>query len=1695
MKTFTIKTIAVILSIFILAQSALPGFAQTYKAPLYEPHFFINKEELLDSEKLSINAEFFKIGNTLSFEKYKAALSSDKDLVSLRKLSQTQWEELYFAYKKAVVEQEAQVTSAYNHIKKNYKYGPEDALRAAKINKNNKICDNGKCFDPVIYNRALLRALLRYGAGVDETNKKWRWNGEIMLNSAKDIYNILSKYGINEGDLSFAQKYFRYLLEKTGSYCGNDLHMADIMPGLTGRSGAADAKIAKEARFKSCERLGYIALSLPLLEELSSNDKTQNAEIIYQQLKSNYKKDYGALVLGNYVTALLMIGNNKAYRRLEDFLLSDSLKDGLRVGGVWQILGRVLDILSIKAWVDATTEATNKIRGRGGRYLNEVGLKFQYVDEDTAKSYGYSAVSVSMAKDGYKGYNIPYGNILEDIGVLLSQWPDKRAQAIVNKAVNNYVSALRNNFSGYSSVHIPLVTGAIKGGGVKGRNVKYAVDKLYALDWWDLNEGTQRRVNNIMAKASKKYGFGNKPLKTKDNIKKSRADKNQRIAQLAVWGDILVGAIFISSLALSLPSLARGMSSFVKTFQTSKAARSARINTIRKAGKADLLKKTSSNIKRGGTAPRKGSSGKTAKKAPADNNKASAAKNNAKSEDLASVVKKRKEAEVGTASQNGAENAGKKSPISSSLQTPIEEKTVRLFPYTEKNSPTFTATVGEGGGGASAGAGAGADAAFTKRAKKLLIAQKEAETDWLLKEEALDILRKVDSAPFKPGWFFNKPYKELPKWKQFVADRYFSWNMYWDINRQIAKGVLNNPGKAFSGLTLTGAPGVNLFTPKVVFAPLSQGPQTVLKTAYNLSNTFGTSFNIAKVTPTLTSVEVLANTSKTAASAANALQKGAAGTKQIFSVFALPKIEGVLNEFHGGPSAGGTIKRLSSNILSVPSDSWLGKTGYIKERYKDIDLAETITLGESLEGKAEGFSDFELFASKMLKRQPSLKEKTRLYDDFLAVSKYLSPRLTAKLLDIINQKSYGVQNFEILFNQITKTIPYLKKGQLITLSGYKINFAARNKPLEEDEAVKFLVIGNDPLWEVFDYVCSPGNFMIKSALEKARFLSDSEQKKVLKDLINIQLYLQETDPTKRLSYIFVANGENYEWEDFSKTEKLDFQLGKEIRKHLYQDINLEKKKIDYIGMLLKYRKWLTTVLEATPQTPALWFENPEGTYFIYSYDGEKRIRIGSHEFSSGKGTNYHLHLEYRLKVHNDWVGPVKYTYYWINQSILPMQAFRDMVEAPIAYMESQGVLINRADFMDRFGVGTKESQNDEPEETLSDKGENTYARYLSSKKNSSDGKSAAKEEENDEEDEDNISLLVDISAYDKALIPKMTTIGLTLTPEAPSERRAFRRDIINEVNNLFGGKYFLPEVRRNLASRDLSSYKRNVFVAEHRIKTGQVVKGTAFISEYLGMKFFLTNRHVVGNSDWIMLTDNKGNVFLADVIARTPLISGLDLALLLPRDKSVLESYTPLKLSIGPSLQTGDDLYSIGYPGHSRTVQNKAFVMVDMDKSSVYPLINIYPSTMHGESGSPLLRPLNEEGGDKVVGMASLSNTINSLFISSKTIKRFVKNSIKIGLSDPNFDNKIFYDAGLFKGYDKFKKRFLLDGDLIWRVNLISTDMLLKKINKRALVDVNFDKINVDNTFVPVIFLDRTNKIPSNEGNNISGKDDISDGK
>jgi len=516
----------------------------------------------------------------LSFEQAKSIFArEDKQ----SKLTPQDYAALYGRYIKSVSAADVQVAAAYNSLKKEINLDGDLSYIYRKAGKSGKFCEGKKCFALNNYVQGFLRARLYDGAGLSAgTAAKFRWNSEIMLSAMPDIYWAVTNNGVNHADVAFLQKYLRFTVSKASDYCDNASYLADYAPGLAGADGRGKAVRGKEIRRQQCQNIGKAMVLLGLSVQ-SGKDKLEDSRLIYNVTKNTYKDDYGAITLSSGVAALIAIGTKGSYAYIDKILTEDTVRASHNFGNFKNGFNWFMDLLSVQSWIEKSTDVNNRLRGRGGRYLNPVSAMFQYLDEDYARASGVSDFSVSVARDNPSlGYNVPYGNVFEDLGVMISSTHTVQGRQIAQKIVNTYAAAVKKDGNAGRDIHTPLVLGVLETGLLKNSSAQYAASKMNSLDWWDLNEATQRRVNNLAAvyPGTVKRGISQAKIK--------RNERNQKIIQAGVWTDMMVSAFFVMSMVAELPSIVRSAATLTRNV--------GRIRAINEAGKADLLRFTRARI-------------------------------------------------------------------------------------------------------------------------------------------------------------------------------------------------------------------------------------------------------------------------------------------------------------------------------------------------------------------------------------------------------------------------------------------------------------------------------------------------------------------------------------------------------------------------------------------------------------------------------------------------------------------------------------------------------------------------------------------------------------------------------------------------------------------------------------------------------------------------------------------------------------------------------------------------------------------------------------------------------------------------------------------------------------------------------------------------------------------------------------------
>jgi hypothetical protein len=712
------------------------------------------------------------------------------------------------------------------------------------------------------------------------------------------------------------------------------------MPGLgtsfSGKSNGrkSDAEKGKETRRKQCENVGKALVVLGMAGQ-TVQERGANAAIIYKVMKDTYKDDYGAITAMNGAAGLIAAGTVSSYNYLDRFLTVDTLKGATDFGTFWNGCKWVLDLLSVQKWIEKGTTVNNRLRGRGGRYLNQLGAVYQYIDEDAARAMGISDYQVGVMKTHPSlGYNIPYRNVLEDLGILVSTTGTKQGNQIAAKILSIYASNVKRSGNAMDEVHTPLVAGVLSTGVIKDANAQYAAQKINNLDWWDLNEATQRRVNNIATKYSGTLS------RNKDAAKIKRNENNQKIIQAGFWADMAITAVFMGMLVASIPNMVRSAANFARNV--------SRIRAINAAGKGNLLKIVRVNIKASGIKPANVKMARQAKQAEA----AEVARaerllkqKGIKKDAYGNPLKQANAADVKTAAAKvkaaKQPKAVKKTPQTEQVQFKVVTKEGQNA-LVNRNG-TLTAVVGEGSGGSGAISGAKTLTAAEKAEIAARTAKDAAEAESKAAAAAEEFARetayaKANPRPFKGNFLFNKPYNQLSSWRKWAFDAYyFKINPAFQLTGDITKGLAKNPGKTtmMGSLPLGSTAEALVANPIGIYASVGQQANngfSVVRLAQE-ANSLGQGASIAKTGSNLLKIK---NTVTPLTPIQQAMALG--------GIVNLPKLVTVLNEPHTGSTGSMRVIGGTSNYYSSLTPA---QTAKIEEKTVAPSKENTIKFKEA----------------------------------------------------------------------------------------------------------------------------------------------------------------------------------------------------------------------------------------------------------------------------------------------------------------------------------------------------------------------------------------------------------------------------------------------------------------------------------------------------------------------------------------------------------------------------------------------------------------------------------------------------------------------------------------------------------------------------------------------------------------------------
>ena len=415
---------------------------------------------------------------------------------------------------------------------------------------------------------------LAYGQGAVQyaTKNLLYYKGQIIVETSPQFVELVTHYGLHsEEDRQAAKKYFFALMQRAYKDCDKVSANEDTSHWNTRRTNYCAEEISSMA-----------ALAMIAKDD---REKKQIASAVYSLMKSEYDSVGGGIIMTGGTVALGVLGTQDAYNKLEQFLTDDTLPS--TAGNVWE---------GINSPIKSTAQNSYKALNKDGRYLNRINEKFLYLDKQEAKRQGFSNTAWQSSAIQY-----PYANTLEDMGTLLGQQSAENgaAKRLATKIVERANQYAKNGKQMAADIHYPLVVGIIDGWRQINNSMnvpsKELITLLYKGNWFDINEGTQRRVHR------KAYEFGlrrnmvfDPPAKDPQKIKDYIAYSN--VETITSAADVVVQFVLLDMMITKLPALAKGIPNAVRVLKQ----RSAWVGThnfIRKLPRTPSMAKAKAGAK------------------------------------------------------------------------------------------------------------------------------------------------------------------------------------------------------------------------------------------------------------------------------------------------------------------------------------------------------------------------------------------------------------------------------------------------------------------------------------------------------------------------------------------------------------------------------------------------------------------------------------------------------------------------------------------------------------------------------------------------------------------------------------------------------------------------------------------------------------------------------------------------------------------------------------------------------------------------------------------------------------------------------------------------------------------------------------------------------------------------------------------
>ena len=404
------------------------------------------------------------------------------------------------------------------------------------------VCDekeNGVCLTALAFARGGIRYAL----------EQTYWKGKPIKEVGAVVSALVTEYGVqSEKDAEMATKYFYDLLKDAHKDCGSGFSI-----DYGSAAHRADQRQARERKANNCAS-EVAGLSAIAMLAQNATEKNEAADKIYDLLEDNYSSSAAGIVIPGCISALAVLDTQKSFSLIEKFLLDETIPT---------TAGDVLHSVSLSGVARGALRGVNNLRGGDSRYLNRINESFQYLDKDEARRQGHKSMEAYQAQ-------YPQGNLLEDVGYMLGELSKEnpRAQALSKKIISKANEYAIEDTHAAGRIHYPVVLGIMSGLRKHGNTFIYLpkpelLNLFYKGDWWDINEGTQRRVHYVAQQFAKQRGYTWKEP-AKDPEKHERYVYNARLLNMGEVGDMVVSAVSMGALVVSLPAMAKGLAGCVR---------------------------------------------------------------------------------------------------------------------------------------------------------------------------------------------------------------------------------------------------------------------------------------------------------------------------------------------------------------------------------------------------------------------------------------------------------------------------------------------------------------------------------------------------------------------------------------------------------------------------------------------------------------------------------------------------------------------------------------------------------------------------------------------------------------------------------------------------------------------------------------------------------------------------------------------------------------------------------------------------------------------------------------------------------------------------------------------------------------------------------------------------------------------------